>query len=141
MTTTILVDLLRIAGLLHLALFFAGASMPRAVALRTHLATLPPFLRHLFLVYFVFIGMMLLGFGSLTFLFANAIAAGEPVARALCIMMLVFWIVRLFVAVFVFDVRPYLTNWFYRFGHQTINCIFVYLVAIYAIALWRGGAL
>ena len=141
MTPAMLTLLLRIAAVLHVGLMWAGASMPRAVALRTHLATLPPFLRRLFLVYFVFIGMMLLGFGSLTFFFAGPMAAGEPVARALCIMMLIFWTVRLFVAAFVFDVRPYLTNWFYRFGHQGINLVFVYLVTIYAIVLWRGGAL
>jgi len=115
--------------------------MPRAVGLRNHLATLPPFIRRLFLVYFVFIGLMLVGFGSLTFLFAGAMAAGEPVARALCVLMLVFWLIRLFAAAFVFDVRPYLTGWFYRLGYQATNLVFVYLVAIYAVTVWRGGGL
>jgi hypothetical protein len=133
--------LLQIAGVLHLGLLCAGASMPRAVGLRNHLATLPPFIRRLFLVYFVFIGLMLVGFGSLTFLFAGAMAAGEPVARALCVLMLVFWLIRLFAAAFVFDVRPYLTGWFYRLGYQATNLVFVYLVAIYAVTVWRGGGL
>jgi hypothetical protein len=115
--------------------------MPKVVNLRGHIATLPPFLRQLFLVYFSFIALMLVGFGSLTFLFAHAMAVGEPTARALCVLMMVFWSIRLIVAAFIFDVRPYLTNWFYRIGHQATNLVFVYLVAIYALAAWKGGNL
>jgi hypothetical protein len=140
MNTSTLTVLLQIAALLHIGLLCAGASMPKAVNLRGHIATLPPFIRQLFLVYFSFIALMLVGFGSLTFLFAHAMAAGEPTARALCIMMTVFWSVRLVVAGFVFDVRPYLTNWFYRLGYQATNLVFVYLVAVYALAVWKGGA-
>ena len=139
MNTSTLTVLLQIAAILHIGLLCAGASMPKVVNFRRHIATLPPFLRQLFLVYFTFIALMLVSFGSLTFLFAHAMAAGEPTARALCIMMTVFWSIRLFVAGFVFDVRPYLTNWFYRVGHQATNLIFVYLVAIYALAAWKGG--
>ena len=141
MKTTTLITLLQIAGLFHIGLICAGASMPKAVSLRSHLATLPPFIRRLFLVYFVFIGMTLAGFGSLTFLFAPAMAAGEPLARALCAVMALFWTTRLAVMLFVFDVRPYLTNWFYRVGHQATNLVFIYLVAVYALAVWKGGRL
>ncbi len=139
MKTSILVTLLQIAAVLHLGLICAGASMPKAVDLRSHLATLPPFIRRLFLVYFGFIGLTLAGFGSLTFLFAQAMAAGEPLARALCVLLTVFWTMRLAVMVFVFDVRPYLTNWFYRLGHQATNLVFIYLVAVYALTVWKGG--
>lgn len=141
MKTSTLTTLLQIAALLHIGLLCAGASMPKAVNLRLHIATLPPFLRQLFLVYFSFIALMLVGFGSLTFLFAHAIAAGEPTARALCVLMTIFWSVRLIVAAFIFDVRPYLTNWFYRLGHQATNLVFVYLVAVYALAAWKGGTI
>jgi len=138
MNATTLTILLQIAGLLHLCLICAGASMPRAVNLRQHLAALPPLLRQLFFVYFSFIGLMLVGFGVLTFLFAPAMAAGEPVARGLCVLLTAFWSLRLF-AVFVFDVRPYLTNWIYRLGYYAINLIFLYLLAVYVLAAWKGG--
>jgi hypothetical protein len=140
MKTTTLTQLLQIAGLLHIGLVWAGASMPRAINLRQHIAALPSFIRRLFLVYFLFIGLMLVGFGTLTFFFAEAMASGEPLARALCVLMLVFWTIRLLAAMFVFDVGPYLTNTFYRAGYQALNLVFVYLVAIYAVALWKGGA-
>ena len=141
MTTSILTKLLQIAGLLHIGLFWAGASMPKAVNLAEHLASLPIFIRRLFMVYFSFIGLVLAGFGCLTYLFATSIAAGEPIARALCILLTVFWAVRLVVAAFIFDVRPYLTHWFYRVGYWGLNCVFVYLLAVYVLAVWKGGQL
>ena len=139
MKTATLTTLLQIAALCHLGLVWAGASMPKAVNMRGHLATLPPFIRRLFFVYFTFIGLMLVGFGCLTFFFAEAMAAGEPLARALCVLLAAFWTLRLLVAAFIFDVRPYLKNWFYRMGYQATNLVFVYLLAVYALALWKGG--
>ena len=141
MNTATLVTLLQIAAVLHLGLAWAGATMPKVVGLGKHLAPLPPFIRHLFYTYFSFIALMLVAFGVLTFVFANNIAAGEPAARGLCLLMLGFWLVRLFVAAFVFDVRPYLTNGFLRLGYQATNLVFVYLVIVYAFAAWKGGHL
>ena len=136
-----LATLLQIAGLMHIGLAWAGATMPRTVKLAEHLKPLLPFIRNLVWVYYTFIALMLVSFGTLTFLFANQMAAGEPVARALCILMAVFWTMRLIAAVFFFDVRPYLTNWFYMVGYQATNIVFLYLVAIYIWAAWKGGAL
>jgi len=114
--------------------------MPGAVGLKTHLRALPPFIRRLFLVYFAFIGLILAAFGLITFLFARSLAAGEPLGRALCLLFAVFWAVRLLVAAFVLDVRPYLTTRFYRLGYWFLNIVFVYLLVIYAVALFGGGA-
>ena len=52
----------------------------------------------------------------------------------------VFWTVRLGVATFVFDVRPYLTSPFWRLGYQATNLVFIFLPIIYAWAAWRGAA-
>jgi hypothetical protein len=132
--------LLQIAGLLHIGLLCAGATMPRAVNLSAHLALLPPFIRRLFLVYLGFIAMLLVGFGIITFAFAELLAAGGPLARALCAFLAIFWTTRLIVAAFVFDLRPYLTNWYYRLGNRALNLVFVYLTIVYAWAAWKGGA-
>ena len=132
--------LLQIAGLMHVGLLCAGGTMVRTVSLREHLRPLPPFIRQLFWVYFAFIGFLLVSFGALTFLFAPEMAAGEPVARWLCVLLALFWTIRLAVAAFVFDVRPYLTSGFYRVGYHATNFVFVYLVAIYLWAAWKGGA-
>src|SRR5262245_51908025 len=140
MNTAVLVALLKFAALLHLGLLWAGASMPRAVDLWSHLATLPRFIRRLFLVYFCFIGLSLAGFGCLTFFFASAMAEGVPLARALCVFLTAFWSLRLFASQFIFDLKPYLTNGFRRAGYHALNLVFIYLPLVYFIAAWKGGS-
>jgi len=141
MDSTLLTHLLQLAALFHLGLICAGASMPKAVGLKQNLALLSPFVRRLFLVYYAFIGLVLIGFGSLTFVFAAQMAAGEPVARGLCLLLTAFWLLRLIAATFVFDVRPFLTNVWYKLGYQATNVVFVYLLALYAFTAWKGGRL
>jgi hypothetical protein len=139
MNTSNLTLLLQLAGLMHLGLLCAGALMPRAVNLRVHLASLPPFIRRLFWVYYTFIGLCLVRFGMMTFAFAGTLAAGGSLACALCSFLAVFWTIRLVAATFIFDVRPYLTNHFWRLGYHATNIVFAYLPAVYAWAAVRGG--
>lgn len=139
MKTQTLAILLQAAALLHIGLICAGASMPKAVNLTANLKVLPSFIRRLFLVYYAFIGLMLVGFGTLTFVFADAMARGEPLARGLSILLTAFWGLRLVASAFIFDVRPYLTNWFYRIGYHALNLAFVYILAVYVWAAVRGG--
>jgi|SRR5688572_5455872 len=129
---------LQIAALLHIGLLCAGLTMPYAVKLGQHLSTLPPFIRNLFWVYYTFIGTCLVGFGGLTWFAADAMAAGEPVARALAVFLAIFWLSRLCAGMFVFNMRPYLTNWFYRAGNAAINLVFIYLTIIYAWTALKG---
>jgi hypothetical protein len=139
MKTNTLILLLQLAGLLHLGLLCAGLLMPRAVNLRAHLATLPPFVRRLFWVYYAFIGLCIVSFGCVSFTFAGTLASGGGLARAVCAFLAVFWTIRLIAAMFVFDVRPYLKNTFWRLGYHATNLVFVGLPVIYGFAAWKGG--
>lgn len=134
-----LILMLQGAGLMHLGLLCAGALMPRAVNLKSNLATLPSFIRRLFWVYYAFIGLCLISFGLMTFLFAGTLAGGGGLARALCVFLALFWTIRLVAATFVFDVRPYLTNSFWRLGYHATNVVFVYLPIVYVWTAWKGG--
>jgi len=133
--------ILKGAALTHLGLIAAGALMPKAVDLWKHVKDLPPFIRRLFKVYYVFIGFMLLSFGLLTWIHAEELASGTPLAQAVSVVMALFWTIRLVVAGFVFDVRPYLTNVWYRIGYAATNVVFGLLPGVYALAAWKGGAL
>jgi hypothetical protein len=126
--------LLQIAGVLHIGLMGAGMLMPKVVRMRWHLATLPPFIRQLFWVYYTFIGLCLVSFSLITIVFADTLAAGGTLARALCAFFAVFWSLRLVVATWVFDMEPYLTSAARRFGYRAINIVFVYLPLVYALA-------
>jgi hypothetical protein len=129
--------LLQIAGVLHLGLMCAGLLMPRVVGMRGHLAALPPFIRRLFWVYYCFIALCLVGFSIITIAFADTLAAGGDLARALCAFFAVFWTVRLIAGTFVFDMRPYLTSRHRRLGYHAINIVFAYLPIVYGLAASR----
>jgi hypothetical protein len=131
---------LQLAGLMHLGLIVAGAMMPRAVHLRSHIAALPPFIHRLFWVYYSFIGLSLLSFGTLSFFLAPELASGTVLARAVCGFLAVFWTMRLCVAALVFDVGAYLTNAFWKIGYHATNVVFALLPVIYGWAALAGGA-
>ncbi len=126
--------LLQVAAVLHIGLMCAGLLMPKVVGMRAHLEVVPPFIRHLFWVYYTFIGLSLLAFSAITFAFADTLAAGSGLARALCTFLAVFWTVRLLAATFVFDMRPYLTTGARRLGYHVLNVAFAYLPIVYALA-------
>ncbi|HLG57742.1 MAG TPA: hypothetical protein VI485_20530 [Vicinamibacterales bacterium] len=132
--TITLTLLLQIAGVLHLGLMAAGLLMPQVVSMRVHLAALPPFLRQLFWVYYAFIALCLVSFSVITIAFADTLAAGGPLARAVCAFFAVFWTLRFIAATFVLDLRPYLTNGYRRAGYHALNLVFAYLPVVYLLA-------
>ncbi|MCH8511527.1 MAG: hypothetical protein LAT83_07725 [Kiritimatiellae bacterium] len=131
--------LLQLAGLLHVGLIAAGLTMPRVVNLPEHLKTLPEFPRRLFWVYYVFIATCLVSFGLVSFFLAGELAAGTPLARAVCGFFCLFWSIRLVAAAFVFDVRPYLTNMALKIGYQATNVVFLFMPIVYGWAAVKGG--
>jgi hypothetical protein len=142
--------LLQFAAALQLLILIASASTPRVLDWRTNLAALHPFLRKLFWVYGVFIVMVIIAFATLTFRHADAMAAGEPVARSLCAFIAIFWAARLFVKFAIFDwdsiVATALSCRFgastergvyiplLRLGYHLLTLIFVFLVFVYGKA-------
>jgi hypothetical protein len=132
-----LVVLLRIAGLLHLGFLAAGLLMPRVVRMRWHLATLPPFIRQLFWVYYAFIGFCIVSFSVITVVFADTLAAGGALARALCAFFALFWVIRWCAGAFVFDMEPYLITRAHRLGYRVLSAAFACLPVIYTLAAVR----
>lgn len=128
---------LKLAGLLHFGVLTASACVPSGLNWRENLASLHPFLRRLFWVYGVFIVLTIIGFGTLTLLHSAAMASGEPTAKSLCAFIGVFWFARLAVQLFVFDARPFLTNWFYKIGYRALTVVFIYFVAVYGYAVFK----
>ncbi|HEY6227860.1 MAG TPA: hypothetical protein VI282_12125 [Verrucomicrobiae bacterium] len=139
MKTQTLTLLLQAAGILHVGLICAGMAMPRVVNLRAHVATLPPFVRQLFWVYYSFIGLCLVGFGTISVILANQLASGSSLARGVCLFLFAFWTVRLVAATMILDVRPYLKTTMLRVGYQSTNIVFVFLPLVYLFAALKGG--
>ena len=124
--------LIRLGALTHLGLIAAGLLMPKATGLWGQVATLPPFARGLFRTYYAFIGLCLVSFGTGSWFLAEQLADGSILARSVCGFLAAFWLVRLVAAVWVLDVRPYLTSTGYRVGYQATNIVFSCLPLLYA---------
>ena len=130
--------ILKLTALSYLGLLAAGVLMPGIVGLRQHIATLPKFIGRLFWVYYAFIGLSLVSFGLGTFFLADQLAAGTPLARAVCGFLALFWSVRFVAGTFVFDLRPYLTNPWRRAGLTAANLVFTSLPVIYGWVALKG---
>jgi hypothetical protein len=131
--------LLQLASFTYLGLLAAGFLMPRVVGLREHLRLLPKFIRQLVWVYYAFIGLCLVSFGLGTFLLADQLASGTPLARAACGFLAVFWTARFVAGTFIFDLRPYLTSPWRRIGLTAANLVFTALPILYGWVAFKGG--
>jgi hypothetical protein len=138
MTTEPLLTALYLGGLLHFGVLAASALAPWALGWRHNLALLPRLLRQMFWVYGAFVVLVIVGFGTLTLCFAPQMAAGDPLGRALCAFVAVFWAARLGVQWFVFDAKPWLTRPLYRAGYHALTAVFTVLVVVYGWAAGRG---
>ncbi len=125
---------LTLAGVLHFAVLIGSACVPRGLNWRENLAALHPFLRQLFWVYGIFIVLVIASFGTLTLINTHALATGEPVAKSLAAFIAIFWAARLLVQLFVFDARPFLTNWFFKVGYHGLTVVFTFFAAVYGYA-------
>ncbi len=129
--------LILLGGLGHFAILLASAQVPRVLDWKHELAPLHPFVRQLFWVYGAFIVLTIAGFGVLTLMNVDALAAGSQLARGTAALVAVFWAVRLAVQCFVFDARPFLTNAWRRLGYHTLTAAFVFFTLLYGYLALR----
>lgn len=126
---------LTLAGIAHFGILIASANAPIALNWKEALKPLPALLRQMFWVYGWFIVLMIVSFGTITLVHTETLAnAGTPIARWVNGMIAIFWGVRLIVQFFVFDARPFLTNWFYKVGYHGLTVVFIFLTAVYTWA-------
>src|SRR6185437_2204192 len=95
---------------------------------------LPTLLRQLIWVHGAFIVLTITGFGLLSVCLAGQLASGTPLARAVCGLIGVFWLLRLGIQFFVFDARPYLRRKLLLLGYHGLTIAFVYLAVVFIAA-------
>jgi len=128
---------LKLAALTHFGLVAAGVLMPLTTGLWAEADRMSPFGRRLFRIYYSFIGLCLISFGTGSWFLARELASGTVLARAMCGFLAAFWIVRL-VAACVLDVRPYLVNGWWKLGYHTTNVVFSVLPVLYGWIAFRA---
>ena len=130
--------LIFVGGILHFGILIASALVPKVLDWKDSLGKLDGLSRQLVWVHGVFIVLVIIGFGLLSVLCANELAAGTFLARAVCAFIAFFWAARLVVQVFVFDAKPYLKNAFLKLGYNGLTVVFGYLAVVYSLASLVG---
>lgn len=132
--------LLKLASLTYVGLIAAGLVMPRVTGVWEEAKKMSPFARGLFRTYYFFIGLCLVGFGLGSWVLAPELSSGTSLARGACGFLAAFWFIRLIAAIWIFDVKPYLTNTWLRIGYQATNVVFGLLPFFYGWLALRPAA-
>src|SRR5438046_7133262 len=103
---------LRIVGALMICLATFHFGFPKRVGWKRDLAQLQLLTRQIFVVHFGFIVYVLYFFGAMILIFPNEILLDRPLNRFLLGGLGVFWLIRLFAQLFVYDRSLWLGNRF-----------------------------
>jgi hypothetical protein len=128
--------LVRLGGVIQLAILSASALVPGVLDWKAELRRLPPLLRQLIWVHGAFIVLIIVGFGAISACLAPQLTSGTPLARSVCGLIAVFWLARLGIQFFVFDAEPYLGRQLLRFGYHALTVAFIYLAVVFSMAAW-----
>ena len=132
-----LTTLIRTAGFLQWSVLIASSLVPVRLNWKSELRGLPRLHRQLFWTYGGYIVLMIVALGLLCVTFAESLADGTALARALCGFIAVFWGIRLGLQ-FVLDARPHLTAWWLVFGECILTSLFLAFTLLFvAAAIWQ----
>jgi hypothetical protein len=129
--------MLLVAGLLHLGITSAGFTMTFVLQWRRELSPLGALNRHIVWSHAGFVLLTIVGFAGVSLACAGQLASGEPLARAVCAFIAVFWGLRLLIGFVLFDARPYLTSAWLKLGYHGLTVVFTYFVFCYGAGALR----
>jgi len=126
--------LIQISGVLHLGTLLGSAQVPKELRFREELPKLAPLFQHWVLTAGGYIVLNLIAFGVISLTCADELASGSKLARFFCGYVTIFWLIRLLIALFVFDAKPYLRNAFLTIGYHSLTAVFIWHVSIFGAA-------
>lgn len=136
MTVPTLVTFIRGAGAVQLAIVAANVLLPRRLATSTYLPRLSRILRQIFIVHWLYIGFVLVIFGTLSLLFAPELAGASPLGQGLSLFLALFWAIRVWLQLFYYD-RTFMRE--NRGGHLAMTLAALYLTGVFSAAALRIG--
>jgi len=95
--------LIWVAGAIHAGIVLANMPLPGKLRVREKLASVPPFLRQIFYVHWVYIVLVVALFSALCFGFARDLAGGSALGRFLSAFLGGFWLLRILLQCFYYD--------------------------------------
>ena len=89
--------------MVHVGIVAANIPLPGRLRVRERLAGVPPFVRQIFYVHWVYIVIVLGMFAALCFRFAADLAGASTLGRFLSGFMAGFWLLRIVLQIFYYD--------------------------------------
>ena len=126
-------NLIFLAGVMQLLVPIASALVPLRLKWRTELNSIPKLHRQLYWTYGGYIVLAIVAFSLICLFNAKELASGSGLARSMCGYMAAFWGIRLCLQA-VFDVKPFLTEWWLVLGYHALTLVFVTLTVIFCAA-------
>jgi len=133
----LLINLLRICGVVLLGLFVLNFFLPRQFNWREELPRLSLINRRIFQVHAIFIAMILLMMGTLLVALPGALLKPDALARAVLIGLIVFWGARLLFQLFFYEAELWRGKRFETLMHVTFSGLWLFLTATFSAALWK----
>jgi len=126
-----LLELLRLAGLVQVAIAFTNLYLPAKLKYRENLSRVAPIIRQIFVVHSVYIVGVVLLFAAVTFGFAGELASGHGLGRFLAAAIALFWLFRAPVQLLYYDATLRKEN---RWGDIAFTAGALFLAATYGAA-------
>jgi hypothetical protein len=126
-----LIFLIWVAGAVQAAILAANFVMPGKLRCRENLAKVSPMIRHVFIVHWIYILLMLAIFSMLCFRFAPELAGASRLGHFLSAAIALFWLPRIPIQLFVYD-RELRRQ--HRVGDVAMLSALVFVVAVFGAA-------
>jgi len=130
MTELTAMRLIWLAGAIHAGIVFANIPLPRRLRVQEYLAGVPPFLRQIVYVHWIYVVLVVGLFSALCFGFARDLAGASPLGRFLSAFMCGFWLLRVLLQWLYYDAEL-------RRANRRLDALYlVALVGLVAIFGW-----
>lgn len=127
--------LLFIAGLIQISILSASLLVPFVLDYTNAFSALKPMVRKLMWVYGVYLAGTILFLGLLSTLYPDELLTGG-VMNFILVFYLIFWGARLYLQLFIYEMKEHLITWWMRLGYHMLTVAFTYLSAVYTAALF-----
>jgi len=122
------------AGLAHFAVLAASALVPQVLDWKRDLARVAPLTRRLVWVHGWYVVGCIVFFGVLGSTLSGALAAGTPLARAVCGFIALFWTVRIALQYRVLYAPDVMRDARVRAGYHALTCLFAFFAVVFGSA-------
>lgn len=119
-------------GIVQLSILTASALVPMKLNWKQDLQPLPRLVQQLFWVYGGYVVLGIVSLGIISMVAAEELAEQGLLSRCFCAYGFAFWGVRICLQAFL-DVKPHLTNIWYKIGYHCLTVAFGLLTAGFAV--------